>query len=270
MEVVIDLCNSDSSSECPSSLVIKTTSAIIQQNIRQRQSARIKELTKQKSIAKNVDHKVASKKKKKKKGHGWSVKGTKKSRRQYKENTSRFYAVAKGFRTGIFDLRSNAMQQVAGYDGALYKSCKTLQEANDFIDEHRVCPPGIKTPFYPAPDTPVPPFKYVFPALHKELQQHQEQQSALPATQHSQTAVPKPVTTPQLQQQVKQEQQSAQPATQHCQTTSQHPLQHRNCNNKYIGERQLQRQMLTLCQQLLTWTQSLNQSFTNRFKNSRV
>ena len=102
---------------------------------------------------------------KKFKGHGWSQKGTKASRREARElaRKPRFYAVAKGYRPGIYRVWSNAAKQVVGYKGNVHKSFGTLREAYKFMRRWREYPPGIKTPFPPAPDTPLPPQEYVYP-----------------------------------------------------------------------------------------------------------
>ena len=108
------------------------------------------------------------KKKKKCKGHGWSKKGSKKQRREERKKSlsKRFHAVARGWRPGIFKLRKNAMAQTNGFLGAMMKSCDTLFEAEKFLCENRRTPPGVKTPFPPAPNTPVPPEEYVYPSAY--------------------------------------------------------------------------------------------------------
>ena len=44
-----------------------------------------------------------------------------------------FYAVAKGHQRGIFATWSECVEQVRGYSKALYKKCKTRQEAEVFV-----------------------------------------------------------------------------------------------------------------------------------------
>ena len=98
------------------------------------------------------------------KGHGWSKKGSKASRKKARElaRKPRFYAVARGWRPGIFVVWSNAAKQVNGYSGNVHKSFSTLIEAREFMRQHREFPPSIHTPFPPAPDTPLPPDEYVY------------------------------------------------------------------------------------------------------------
>lgn len=47
----------------------------------------------------------------------------------------KFYAVKKGKRPGIYTSWDEAKEQVSGFSGAVYKSFKTLKEAETFIDE---------------------------------------------------------------------------------------------------------------------------------------
>ena len=100
------------------------------------------------------------------KGHGWSKKGSKKTRRMAREKARkpRYYAVAVGWRPGIYRVWSNAAKQVSGYENNVYQSFGTLDEAQEFMRMHRHFPPSVRTPFPPAPDTPVPPQEYVYPA----------------------------------------------------------------------------------------------------------
>ena len=99
-------------------------------------------------------------------GYGWSLKGSKKSRREDRTTTKnpRFYAVAIGWRPGIYKLWKNAHANVKNYPKAIHKSFPTLQQARDFMWEHCRMPPGVKTPFPPAPDTPLPPDEYIYPS----------------------------------------------------------------------------------------------------------
>lgn len=50
----------------------------------------------------------------------------------------KFYAVKKGKRPGIYTSWDETKKQVSGFSGAVYKSFKTLKEAEDFIDEKEV------------------------------------------------------------------------------------------------------------------------------------
>lgn len=74
----------------------------------------------------------------------------------------RFYAVAFGYRPGIYRELKNARKQVHGYSrhglAPVHGSFGTLSEAQVFMREHREFPPGICTPFPPAPQTPLPPW----------------------------------------------------------------------------------------------------------------
>jgi len=99
------------------------------------------------------------------KGHSWSKKGSKSSRSKARElaKKPRFYAVAVGWRPGIYREWCNAAANVNGYEMNVHKSFPTLKEAEHFMRLHRLCPPGVCTPFPPAPDTPLPPDEYVYP-----------------------------------------------------------------------------------------------------------
>lgn len=46
---------------------------------------------------------------------------------------SKFYAVRKGKKTGIFSTWDECKEQVTGFKGAIYKSFKTLEEAEEFV-----------------------------------------------------------------------------------------------------------------------------------------
>ena len=92
-------------------------------------------------------------------GHGWSKRGTKASRRaqQRRARRSRFYAVAVGRRPGIFNTWDDAYQQVYRYSGAVHKSFKTLEEAFVWMYDNRLSPPDIRELFPHVQDTVVPP-----------------------------------------------------------------------------------------------------------------
>ena len=49
---------------------------------------------------------------------------------------------------------------IYGYPGNLYKKFDNLQDAINFYNEHRRCPPNVRTPFPPHDDTPNPPLEY--------------------------------------------------------------------------------------------------------------
>ena len=46
---------------------------------------------------------------------------------------TKFYAVRKGKKTGIFSTWDECKEQVTGFKGAIYKSFKTLDEAEEFV-----------------------------------------------------------------------------------------------------------------------------------------
>ena len=46
----------------------------------------------------------------------------------------KFYAVKKGKKTGIFSTWDECKEQVTGFKGAVYKSFKTLSEAEAFLE----------------------------------------------------------------------------------------------------------------------------------------
>ncbi len=47
----------------------------------------------------------------------------------------KYYAVKKGRNPGIYTSWDSCLEEVKGYSGAIYKSFKTLEEANDFMDD---------------------------------------------------------------------------------------------------------------------------------------
>lgn len=47
--------------------------------------------------------------------------------------TKKYYAVLKGKKTGIFDTWEDCKKLVQGFSGAVYKSFKTLEEAEDYL-----------------------------------------------------------------------------------------------------------------------------------------
>lgn len=46
----------------------------------------------------------------------------------------KYYAVRKGFTTGVFETWEECKESVNGYSGAEYKSFSTLEEAHDFVE----------------------------------------------------------------------------------------------------------------------------------------
>ena len=49
----------------------------------------------------------------------------------------KYYAVKKGRNPGIYTSWDSCLEEVKGYSGAVYKSFKTLEEANDFMDDSK-------------------------------------------------------------------------------------------------------------------------------------
>lgn len=49
---------------------------------------------------------------------------------------TKFYAVKKGKKTGVFSTWDECKEQVTGYKGAVYKSFKTLSEAEAFLEKN--------------------------------------------------------------------------------------------------------------------------------------
>ena len=80
----------------------------------------------------------------KNRGYGWSMKGTKASRRQrqLQQRSSRFYAVAVGRRRGVFPTWDDAYAQVHRYSGAKHKSFKKLHDAFIYLHDNYEFPPG--------------------------------------------------------------------------------------------------------------------------------
>ena len=95
-------------------------------------------------------------------GYGWSQQGTKASLRQrrLRMRSSKYYAVAVGRRTGIYDCWDDAYKQVQRYSGATHKSFKTLEEAFICMYHNRLSPPGTRTIYPWMQDTPHPPEVY--------------------------------------------------------------------------------------------------------------
>ena len=98
-------------------------------------------------------------------GHGWSKRGTKASRKAHRESRKKkwYYVVANGRRDGIWHEWKNAKAQVHRYPGALHKKFDDLEEAKQWLRENRVRPPGVRTILFPYKDTPLPdePSEYV-------------------------------------------------------------------------------------------------------------
>ncbi|KAL2675690.1 hypothetical protein Neosp_011880 [[Neocosmospora] mangrovei] len=49
----------------------------------------------------------------------------------------KFYAVAIGRTTGVFATWDETKPQVSGYSGAIHKSFKSREEAQEFVDQHK-------------------------------------------------------------------------------------------------------------------------------------
>ena len=47
-----------------------------------------------------------------------------------------FYAVAKGRQIGVYETWAECKAQVDGFKGAMYAGFETVDEAQDFLDEH--------------------------------------------------------------------------------------------------------------------------------------
>ena len=108
--------------------------------------------------------KTVGKKQEKFKGHDWSQKGTKKQRAAARNSRKQqwFYAVAVGHRPGIYLSWPDATAQVHKYHGPVYKKFPTLKLVQEFMDQHRIAPPSVRTPFPPHPQTPLPQEEYVY------------------------------------------------------------------------------------------------------------
>ena len=117
-----------------------------------------------------------------KNGFGWSLRGTKASRRRERERqlSSRFYAVAVGRREDIFSTWDDANKQVFRYSGAVHKSFKTLEEAFIFMFANRLRPPGEREMWPWCRDTPKPNAQYEETYLaywaRKERQQESQEE----------------------------------------------------------------------------------------------
>lgn len=89
-----------------------------------------------------------------KRGYGWTMQGSKTSRKQAKK---RFYAVAIGRRPGIYDTWDHTHKQVHRFRGAKHKSFKHLEDAFVYMYQNRICPPAERTFFPHMTETPRPP-----------------------------------------------------------------------------------------------------------------
>ena len=113
-----------------------------------------------------------------KKGFGWSLRGTKASRRRERERLrrSRFYAVAVGRREDIFTTWDDANKQVFRFPGAVHKSFKTLEEAFIFMYANRLTPPAEREMWPFLRNTPKPNAQYEEAYLaYWELKERQQE-----------------------------------------------------------------------------------------------
>jgi len=153
MHVDLTISDSGSGSDSDFSTKLKQTKTILKQKVTQRQKQKVE------SLQTNKASNSKTKARRSFRGHGWSKKGSKAARRKAREQTKKahYYAVADGWRPGIFKVRKNARAQTRNYHGALYKTFTDLEEANDWMMQNREFPPAVRQPFPPAPDTPLPP-----------------------------------------------------------------------------------------------------------------
>ena len=113
-----------------------------------------------------------------KKGFGWSLRGTKASRRRERERLrrSRFYAVAVGCREGIFTTWDDTNKQVFRFPGAVHKSFKTLEEIFIFMYANRLTPPAEREMWPFLRNTPKPNAQYEEAYLaYWELKERQQE-----------------------------------------------------------------------------------------------
>ena len=124
----------------------------------------------------HLAQKRCSQQKKRYKGYGWSSKGSKAYRRQQRQTTVNkwFYAVAVGYRPGIYDTWADAKKQVFGYSGAVHQKFKQLQTAFDFLRDNRCIPPSVRQLWPEYTPTPHPPRNY----YEAERQYHTDSDSA--------------------------------------------------------------------------------------------
>ena len=79
-----------------------------------------------------------------------------------------YYAVATGYRRGIYRLWDNAKKQVHGYSGAVYKGCETLGEAKEFLRGNPLRRFGPTPATIPLTQLPASPGEYVFEDVCRE------------------------------------------------------------------------------------------------------
>ena len=92
-------------------------------------------------------------------GHGWSKRGSKASRRAKREARRQkwYFVVVRGHRRGIFWKWKNAKLQVEGYPNNKHKKVRGLSNAQKFLFDNLESPLGVTTPFPPYTNTPLPP-----------------------------------------------------------------------------------------------------------------
>ena len=66
------------------------------------------------------------------------------------------------FRPGIYLYWEHAKPQVHGFSDPVHKKFRTLRGAQKFMRDNRHYPPGIRTPFPPAPRTSWPQEEYIY------------------------------------------------------------------------------------------------------------
>ncbi|ORX46871.1 hypothetical protein BCR36DRAFT_413821 [Piromyces finnis] len=59
--------------------------------------------------------------------------GVKKNMTKPKKSIKKYYAIKRGYKTGVFDTWDECKDYVMGYNGSIYKSFLTLEEAQDFV-----------------------------------------------------------------------------------------------------------------------------------------
>ncbi len=83
------------------------------------------------------------------------------------QEMSKYYAVANGYQTGIFRTWEETKPLVNGYSGAKYKSFKTLEEAQQYLNG--TTPDKVTNPLYSNTNGSVPPKPAVSNLLAKDI-----------------------------------------------------------------------------------------------------
>ena len=82
------------------------------------------------------EHNRSTKKRRSRRGHGWSQSGTKPSRRKVKATTKPdkyYYAVVKGREPGIYRKWSDVQAQVEGFTGAIFRAHEREVDAVNYL-----------------------------------------------------------------------------------------------------------------------------------------